>query len=84
MISISWKALYPTGVLERTSDPTAKGLLSRHAYHLLTAMQFGLWIAALAVLALVEKLTTFGSWIARLAGSVLVATGTWMLFLAPQ
>jgi predicted metal-binding membrane protein len=43
-----------------------------------------LWIAALAVLVLFEKLTTFGRWIARCAGSVLVAVGAWMLFLAPQ
>ena len=43
-----------------------------------------LWIAALAVLVLFEKLTTFGRWIARLAGCVLVATGIWMLFLAPR
>jgi predicted metal-binding membrane protein len=43
-----------------------------------------LWIAVLAALVLFEKLTTFGRWIAYLAGSVLVAAGTWMLFLAPQ
>ena len=43
-----------------------------------------LWIAALAVLVLFEKLTPIGRWIARLAGCVLVATGIWMLFLAPR
>jgi hypothetical protein len=38
-----------------------------------------LWIALLAVLVLFEKLTAFGRWIARLAGSILVGAGIWML-----
>jgi predicted metal-binding membrane protein len=43
-----------------------------------------LWIAAMAVLVLLEKVITVGRWIARLAGLVFIAAGTWMLFLAPQ
>jgi predicted metal-binding membrane protein len=41
-----------------------------------------LWIAVLALLVLLEKLTPFGRWIARAAGVVFVAAGTWLLFSA--
>jgi predicted metal-binding membrane protein len=39
-----------------------------------------LWIALLALLVLLEKLTPFGRWIARAAGIVLIAAGAWLLF----
>jgi predicted metal-binding membrane protein len=39
-----------------------------------------LWIALLALLVLVEKLTPFGRWLARAAGLVFVAAGAWLLF----
>ncbi len=38
-----------------------------------------IWIAALAVLVLIEKLAPFGAVIARLAGVVFVAAGLWLL-----
>jgi predicted metal-binding membrane protein len=38
-----------------------------------------LWIAALALLVLVEKLTPWGRWIARAAGAVCIAAGAWMM-----
>ena len=38
-----------------------------------------LWIALLALLVLVEKLTPAGRWIARAAGVACVAAGAWML-----
>ena len=38
-----------------------------------------LWIAALAPLVLLEKLTPFGRWVARAAGIAFVAAGAWML-----
>jgi predicted metal-binding membrane protein len=38
-----------------------------------------LWIALLAVLVLLEKLTPWGGWIARIAGLVFIAAGAWML-----
>jgi predicted metal-binding membrane protein len=37
-----------------------------------------LWIAALALLVLLEKLTPWGRWIARIAGAVCIAAGVWM------
>ena len=43
-----------------------------------------LWIALLALLVLLEKLTPFGRWIARAAGVVCVAAGVWMLLSSPQ
>jgi predicted metal-binding membrane protein len=38
-----------------------------------------LWIALLALLVLLEKLTPFGRWVARVAGVACTAAGTWML-----
>ncbi len=38
-----------------------------------------LWIALLALLILLEKLTPIGRWIARAAGVACVAAGAWML-----
>jgi predicted metal-binding membrane protein len=38
------------------------------------------WIAALAILVLVEKAVPFGKLIARLAGIAFVADGAWLLF----
>jgi predicted metal-binding membrane protein len=38
-----------------------------------------LWIVLLALVILLEKVTSFGSPIARLAGIVLVAAGAWLL-----
>jgi predicted metal-binding membrane protein len=38
-----------------------------------------LWIAVLAILILLEKVTPFGRWVARAAGIVCVAAGAWML-----
>jgi predicted metal-binding membrane protein len=43
-----------------------------------------LWIAALALLVLLEKLTPFGRWVARAAGVAFVAAGAWMLSVSPQ
>ena len=43
-----------------------------------------LWIALLALLVLLEKLTPFGRWIARTAGVACVAAGIWMLLSSPQ
>jgi predicted metal-binding membrane protein len=43
-----------------------------------------LWIALLALLVLLEKLTPFGRWVARGAGAACVAAGAWMLLLSPQ
>jgi predicted metal-binding membrane protein len=39
-----------------------------------------LWIAALALLVLLEKLAPFGRWVARAAGLVFFAAGVWFLF----
>jgi predicted metal-binding membrane protein len=39
-----------------------------------------LWIALLALLVLLEKLLSFGRWIARAAGVAFLAAGTWLLF----
>jgi predicted metal-binding membrane protein len=36
-----------------------------------------LWIALLALLVLVEKLTPRGRWVARAAGLALIAAGVW-------
>jgi predicted metal-binding membrane protein len=38
-----------------------------------------LWIAGLALLVLLEKLTPFGRWVARAAGVACIVTGAWML-----
>ena len=38
-----------------------------------------LWIAALALLVLVEKLTPWGRWVARIAGAVCIAAGVWLV-----
>jgi predicted metal-binding membrane protein len=43
-----------------------------------------LWIALLALLILLEKLTPFGRWVAGAAGVACVAAGTWMLLSSPQ
>lgn len=41
-----------------------------------------LWIALLALLVLVEKLTPWGRWVARIAGAICIAAGAWMVFSA--
>jgi len=38
-----------------------------------------LWIVALTLLILVEKVTPFGRQFAAVAGTVLIATGAWLL-----
>lgn len=43
-----------------------------------------LWIALLALLVLLEKLTPFGRWVARAAGVACVAAGVLMLSFSPQ
>jgi predicted metal-binding membrane protein len=43
-----------------------------------------LWIALLALLILLEKITPFGRWVARAAGAACAAAGAWMLLLSPQ
>jgi predicted metal-binding membrane protein len=43
-----------------------------------------LWIAFLALLVLLEKVTPFGLWVARAAGVACVAAGAWMLLSSPQ
>jgi predicted metal-binding membrane protein len=43
-----------------------------------------LWIALLALLVLLEKLTPVGRWIARAAGIGCVAAGAWLLVSPPQ
>ena len=43
-----------------------------------------LWIALLALLVLLEKVTPFGRWIARAAGAACVAAGAWLLLMPPQ
>jgi len=43
-----------------------------------------LWIALLAVLVLLEKLTPFGRLVARGAGVACVAAGVWMVLFSPQ
>ncbi|HKE93153.1 MAG TPA: DUF2182 domain-containing protein [Povalibacter sp.] len=42
-----------------------------------------LWIAALALLVLLEKLTPWGRWLARITGIVCIAAGAWMAFSLP-
>jgi predicted metal-binding membrane protein len=37
-----------------------------------------LWIALLALLVLLEKLTPWGRWVARIAGVVCIAVGAWI------
>jgi predicted metal-binding membrane protein len=39
-----------------------------------------LWIALLSLLVLVEKLTSFGKWVARAAGFIFFTAGAWFLF----
>jgi len=43
-----------------------------------------LWIALLALLVLLEKLTPYGRWAGRVAGIACVAAGAWMLLSSPQ
>jgi predicted metal-binding membrane protein len=43
-----------------------------------------LWIALLALLVLLEKLTPFGRWVARAAGVACIAAGAWMLLFFRQ
>jgi predicted metal-binding membrane protein len=43
-----------------------------------------LWIALLALLVLLEKLTPYGRWVARVAGVACAAAGAWMLLSSPQ
>ncbi len=43
-----------------------------------------LWIALLALLVLLEKLTPWGRWVARIAGAVCIAAGVWMVFSQPN
>ncbi len=43
-----------------------------------------LWIALLALLVLLEKLTPWGWWVARIAGAVCIAAGAWMAFSSWQ
>jgi len=43
-----------------------------------------LWIALLALLVLLEKMTPVGRWIARAAGIACVAAGAWLLVSLPQ
>jgi len=43
-----------------------------------------LWIALLALLILLEKLTPWGRWVARIVGAVCIAAGAWMLFSPPH
>lgn len=40
------------------------------------------WIAALMLLVLLEKLTPYGRWIARFAGTAAIAAGAWTLAIA--
>ena len=42
-----------------------------------------LWIALLALLVLLEKLTPFGRWVARVAGVACITAGAWMVFSSP-
>jgi predicted metal-binding membrane protein len=43
-----------------------------------------LWIAFLALVVLLEKLTPFGRWVARAAGLACMAAGAWMLLFFRQ
>jgi predicted metal-binding membrane protein len=42
-----------------------------------------LWIALLALLVLIEKLTPWGRWAARIVGAICIAAGVWMM-LSPS
>ena len=41
-----------------------------------------LWIALLALLVLLEKLTPFGRWVARAAGLACMAAGAWICYFS--
>jgi predicted metal-binding membrane protein len=43
-----------------------------------------LWIALLALLILLEKVTPFGRWVARAAGAAWAAAGAWMVLMSAQ
>jgi predicted metal-binding membrane protein len=43
-----------------------------------------LWIAFLALLVLLEKVTPFGRRVARAAGVACIVAGAWMLLSSPQ
>jgi predicted metal-binding membrane protein len=43
-----------------------------------------LWIALLALLILLEKITPFGRWVARAAGAGCAAAGAWMVLMSAQ
>ena len=43
-----------------------------------------LWIALLALLVLLEKLTPFGRWVARVAGVAFIAAGAWIVLSSAQ
>jgi predicted metal-binding membrane protein len=43
-----------------------------------------LWIALLALLILLEKVTPFGRWVARAAGAACAAAGAWMVLMSAQ
>jgi predicted metal-binding membrane protein len=42
-----------------------------------------LWIALLALIVLLEKLTPLGRWVARAVGVACIAAGAWMVFSSP-
>jgi predicted metal-binding membrane protein len=42
-----------------------------------------LWIAGIAILVLVEKITPAGRWVARITGAALVGSGAWLLIVTP-
>ena len=72
-------ALGETDVLERCPL-----IASRRDQHDCTEQIAGvLWIALLALLVLLEKLTLFGRWIARAAGIACVTAGAWLLVSLP-
>jgi predicted metal-binding membrane protein len=43
-----------------------------------------LWIAIVALLVLLEKLTPWGRWVGRVAGAACIAAGTWMVLVSWQ
>jgi predicted metal-binding membrane protein len=43
-----------------------------------------LWIAIVALLVLLEKLTPWGRWVGRVAGAVCIAAGAWMVWVSWQ
>jgi predicted metal-binding membrane protein len=79
----------------RSDVPGCIGLGLRHGAYcvgccwVLMALLFvvgvmnALWIALLALLVLLEKLTPWGRWVARAAGAACVAAGIWMVSSAP-